>query len=54
MKDAPQPGFEVTRRGGLLSKERLIAGDLHDLFGIADSSEDDQDRADLETELTGD
>jgi segregation and condensation protein B len=48
------PDIEKLEEAGLLSKERLIAGDLHDLFGIADSSEDAQDRADVETELADD
>jgi segregation and condensation protein B len=48
------PDMEKLEEAGLLSKERLIAGDLHDLFGVADSSEDEQDRADVETELADD
>jgi hypothetical protein len=31
-----------------------IAGDLHDLFGVADHSADDQDRTDVEPELADD
>jgi segregation and condensation protein B len=48
------PDMEKLEDAGLLSKERLIAGDLHDLFGIADSSDNDQDQADVEPELADD
>jgi segregation and condensation protein B len=48
------PDMEKLEDAGLLSKERLIAGDLHDLFGIAESSDNDQDQADVEPELADD
>ena len=42
------PDIEKLEEAGLLSNKRLIVGDLHDLFGIADGGEDDQDLADVE------